>query len=166
MLLSRAGWMAIAAVTAVPVPQVQAQEHTLGVNARVLGASEVGVTWHVSPGLALRPALSFEWLKFDGAFGDQEVTEYGLGVDVLFQAAAADRLTPYVGFGATYGVVNGSIAGDGPTWRGRGLFGLRVRVMNRVAAFGEIGAQYRDVDEGSSSFVLATFPIGIIFYLK
>jgi opacity protein-like surface antigen len=154
----------------VPLTPALGQESApgkLGINLRVQNSPQIGFDLRVSSKVTLRPELSFRWQKTEGLFGDQELTQYAVGLDVLVRAASWDRVTSYYGIGASIGAVTGpsSLAGD--AWAARLLVGARIRVVERVAVFGEVGVAYADA-EGffGKQFELQTFPLGVTVYLK
>jgi hypothetical protein len=143
------------------------QRHTLGVNLRVFGTTQVGITWFLSPSLVLRPSVEADWQKFSTGQGTTlTATFVALDLDVLFPLRTEQRLTPYWGIGASLGGL-WSDARDATTWAGRALGGARLTVVDRVDLFGEIRVEYsHETAPGSQRVVLATSPLGIIVYLK
>ena len=152
----------------VPFTPIAAQEPgKLGINLRVQNTPQLGLDWRVSSKVTLRPELSFSWQKTEGLFGDQELTQYGVGLDVLVRAATWDRVTSYWGIGGSVGAVTGpsSLAGD--AWAARLLLGARIKVVDRVSVFGEVGIEYSDAESFfGKQFELQTFPLGVTVYLK
>lgn len=145
------------------------QESTLGLNLRISGAPQVGVTWLRSSGFAIRPSLTASWRKIESPspFGpDVETSQVGVDLDFLLRAATWDRVTSYYGLGGS--VVRFSSDGsDTDIWRARALLGARVTLFQRVAIFGEVGVEYQDADAPFGQRVdLATFPLGIVVFLK
>jgi len=154
----------------VPLTSTHAQETelgTFGINLRVQNSPQIGVDWRVSSRVTLRPTVSFSWTKSDGAFGSEDVTQYALGLDVLARAATWDRVTSYYGIGASFGKVTGSPTITGDAWMARLLLGARIKVVDRVAVFGEVGINYSDSDGFfGKQFALQTFPLRVTVYLK
>ena len=152
----------------VPLTPITAQEPgKLGINLRVQNTPQLGLDWRVSSKVTLRPELSFSWQKTEGLFGDQELTQYAVGLDVLVRAATWDRVTSYWGIGGSVGAVTGpsSLAGD--AWAARLLLGARIKVVDRVSVFGEVGIEYSDAESFfGKQFELQTFPLGVTVYLK
>jgi hypothetical protein len=139
----------------------------LGINLRVESGPSIGIDWRVSPKMTLRPVLTFQWSKTETPFGTDERTQYGVGLDVLFRAASWDRVTSYYGIGAAFANISGAGTLAGNAWATKLLIGARVKVIERVALFGEIGVQYVDA-EGffGKQFSLETFPLGVTVFLK
>lgn len=147
---------------------VSAQDHKLGVNLRVLGTTQVGVTWLASPSFAVRPALSGSWQKTTSPLGGTaEVSQWAFDVDFLFGAAPRERVAVYYGVG---GSIGGAKSGTFPAttvWRARGLVGARVTALDRVELYGEVGVEYQDAGDFPGQWLnLATFPLGIVVFLK
>ena len=158
ILLATAGLLTAGALDA---------QEKLGVNLRLNRTQQVGVTWHRSPGFAIRPALTAGWSRTEAPFGpDVETTLLGLDLDFLFKAAAWGRVTSYYGLGAS--LIHISSDGDNAdAWLARALLGARVTLVERVALFGEVGVEYQGSDSLLGERVaLATFPIGVIVFLK
>jgi hypothetical protein len=144
------------------------QRHTFGVNLRVLGSPEVGITWSLSPSLVLRPSIEASWDKFRPGTGSASITttSVALDLDLLLPLRTEQRVTPYWGIGASLGRL-WSDAGDATTWAARTIAGARFAVVDRVDLFGEIHVEYtHDSPLGNQRIVLGTSPIGIIVYLK
>lgn len=143
------------------------EEGKLGINLRVTGTTQLGVTWQASPGLAIRPSILFDWIKTTTPFGSNETTIYGADVDLLFRGSSSSRLTTYYGLGAGLLYFNPGGQPVADAWLARLLLGARVRVVDRVAVFGELGLEYRAGDDQlGDEFSTATFPLGIVVFLK
>lgn len=139
----------------------------LGLNFQVFGAPEIGVTWLITPSVAIRPGLMFSWTKSSTPFGDNETSQYGVRTDVLLRLAESRGVTGYVAVGGTYNWMNES--GDDPSfWTVRSLLGMRVRLMDRVAVFGEAGFSYQRIEGviDARTFGTTTLPLGVIVFLK
>ncbi len=167
--MSRFAQSVLVAVTlATGAPELRAQQHTLGLNLSVLRTQQLGVTWLVSPSLAIRPSMIASWTKTRSPLGGEvETTQLGGELDFLFRAATWDRVTSYYGLGGLIAHVSSS-AGDGTLWGAELLLGARVRVLDRVTVFGEVGLGYQQ-DERSFGIRRATFetlPLGVVVFLK
>lgn len=152
----------------IPLTPVAAQDTgKLGINLRVQDTPQIGLDWRVSSKVTLRPAFGFSWVKNQGLFGDQELTQYAVGIDVLVDGARWDRVTSYLGLGGGIAAVNGPTTFDGDGWTAKLLMGARIRVFDRVAVFGEVGVNYSDSDGVfGKQLELATFPLGVTVFLK
>jgi hypothetical protein len=160
--------MLICACLLLPATALLAQnEGKFGINLRVTGTTQLGVTWRVSPGLALRPAIAFDWIKTTTPFGDNETSIYGADLDLLFSGPTRDRVTTYYGVGGGVLYFNPGSEPVATAWLARALLGARVRIVERVALFGEVGLEYRAGDNPiGDEFSTATFPLGIVVFLK
>jgi hypothetical protein len=146
-----------------------AQQRTLGLNFRVTGTTQVGVTWFASPSVALRPSIEAQWIKTTSPspfVGDNETLQWSLNLEALFGASGPERLNVYTGLGASIGGINPGPAPSSTVWGAWGLLGVSFRVVDRVAVFGEIGLTYEDAKDVVQRFGLGTFPLGIVVYLK
>ena len=154
--------MVLAIGFSLSVTPLQGQQGKLGLNLRINRENQVGVTWFVSPSFAIRPSLTATWSKF----GASRTTEVGVDLDFLFRAATWDRITSYYGLGGS--VTHGSLSGSGITlWQARVLFGVRAKVLEWVSLFGEVGVEYQGADlPGNQRVTLATFPLGVVVFLK
>src|SRR5688572_8742217 len=135
-----------------------AQKNTLGINFRVSGATDVGFTWYLSPKVAIRPSLSGSSSTIVSPLGggDTKVTQVAITTDFLVNASTAERITTYLGFGATISSVNSDDLTDRTRWGVRTLFGARVHVIDRVALFGEASLTYSHSDDGETFVGLST----------
>jgi hypothetical protein len=150
------------------MPIAAQQRHTLGLNLRVIGSTEVGITWSLSPSLVLRPSIEANWDKFRSRTGSTFITTtfVALNLDLLLPLRTEQRVTPYWGIGASLGRF-WSDAGDATTWAARTIAGVRFAVVDRVDLFGELHIEYtHDSPLGNQRLAIGTSPIGIIVYLK
>jgi len=149
------------------------QDHTLGLNFRASSMSQLGVTWAVGGGVALRPSVSVSWDKaatgYDpllGTYVDVTTTQAGLDLDLLFPLATVSRIATYLGAGGTVG--ERWQDGTGAfSWGGGTFFGVRVAVFDRLALFGELGADYLHPggDRGGDRLFVTTAPLAVLIYL-
>lgn len=137
-----------------------------GINFSFMGQGSVGVSWRVSPSVTLRPFGAFLWNKRSGPLGSSEGTQWSVGLDVLFRTASWDRVRTYVGVGTAFSNLSGIPSASGSQWAGRFLLGTQFKVVDRVALFGDIGAEYIDSDTFGKTVTLRTNPIGVIVFLK
>lgn len=166
MSVSRSVLLATALLSCATTLSAQ-EEGKLGINLRVTGTTQLGVTWQASPGVVIRPSIVFDWIKTTSPFGNDETTIYGADVDVLFRGSSTGRVTTYYGLGGGLIYINTGSQPLTEAWLARLLLGARVRVVDRVAVFGELGLEYRSADGLlGDEFSTATFPIGIVVFLK
>ncbi|MGD9904259.1 MAG: hypothetical protein AB7U83_12405 [Vicinamibacterales bacterium] len=168
MRRSVAGAVGVAVVAAgavlTPVPATAQQGGRVGVTMGYPAA--IGVVWHVSDGLALRPDVSVNWTTtestntltvFPGTTPvvstsrvDSQSTSVGLSVLVTLHRA--DRVRVYLAPRGAWvrstveldGGLAGALGVDTTTdgWLGVGALGAQVAVHERFAVFGEAGIQY------------------------
>jgi hypothetical protein len=161
--------MLLVTILILPAPRLQGQENTLGLNLRVNVSPQVGVTWLPTPSFAIRPSLTASWIKTTSPIGGgtTRTTQLGADLDFLFRAGTWGHVTSYFGVGGS--VLRFSFDGgpEGTIVIARALFGTRVTLVDRVALFGEVGLEYQDADPiGSQRIGLATFPLGVVVFLR
>jgi hypothetical protein len=148
------------------------QDHTLGLNFRASSTSQLGVTWAMGGGFALRPSVSVSWDKsrtrYDPYLGyvDRTTTQVGLDLDLLFTLAAASRVATYLGTGGSVG--ERWLDGTGAfSWGAGTFFGVRLAVFDRLALFGELGVEYAHTggDLGGNRVFVNTAPFAVLIYL-
>lgn len=171
-----------------PVLLAAQDRHSVGLNLGIVGSQQVGITYHVSSSLTLRPAVFFDWSKRQVQIGaplpggggavpeDITSTALGLDLDVLFPGASSDGWTSYFGLGADVSRVwfssNLINQGDIAAWGLSGIFGARVTLINRLAGYGEIALRYANEGGGGGSLSdrqrlsLGTSAVGLLFYLN
>jgi hypothetical protein len=106
----------------------------------------VGVLWHVSDKMALRPEFSFAHTSTDSNLPfatDTSSTAVGVGLSALFYLSDRDNLRPYVAPRWSYahsepGALGSSL--DANTIEG--LVGAQYAVGKRFSVFGETGLSY------------------------
>ncbi len=155
--------------------QLTAQESgSFGVNLGIRSTAQLGLTYHVSSAVTLRPEVSFGWWRHElspGTPGPTSATrtEIGGGFDLLFPVAKAEGITPYFGIGSRLSHIwydRDSSNESSNRWVLRGLFGVRVKLLERIAAYGEMFAHYGDDsgDYARSWFTIGTSSLGVIVY--
>ena len=148
----------------------------LGLNLSVAGTAQVGVTWQLTNSFAVRPAVSIIWrrLRTPGDVNPPTTTDYGAHLDLLVTVARSGPVSTYLGAGGSY-IFNRRPAVFGSTEKGHavaasGLFGARVRVMERVHLYGELALAYlaqRDADgAGADQVLLRTSPLAVLIFLR
>jgi hypothetical protein len=178
-----------------PLSAAAGDEGRFGLVARAQSTSSIGVQWHVSENVALRPALLFRYrsnttLQIVPQGGDTisfetSQTTLGAGLDMLFSLPWRGDLVPYLVGGVSYSSLSQDYpltdAGTIHFERGRvgqfgaqALFGLRYAVSRRFSVFGEAGFSFSDGEEfgldgnklHNRSLGTTTAGVGAIFYLK
>lgn len=164
----------IAAIAALVASSLRAQEPSrLGLNLSVAAVQQAGVTYRVSRGFELRPAVIFGWERRFGpdAASSQSFATYGLALDALFGAAGRDAVRPYVGVGVTYLFLRSSNPSvTGHQVGGTAFLGVRARIVPRVHVYGEVGVNYQatrtPLTQWSDQVSLRTTPLGLLVYLR
>jgi hypothetical protein len=146
----------------------------------------VGVVWHVSDSVAVRPEIAFSTSSTDTDFGADTTTVSG-GASGLFYVATWDRVRAYVSPRFSYarstsdstGTIG--IASKNSTYTVVGSFGAQYTPHKRFAVFGETGLGYSRSKASTTTLVvpivlpattstLTSFGtrsgVGVIFYFK
>ena len=121
--------------------------------------ASVGIIWHVSDTVAIRPELSFSSSSSE-ASGAGSVTTVesdgwtlGTGISALFYVHDYDRLRTYFSPRFTYnkikttnsstnGIFDSSSTGRASTYGIAGNFGAEGKIADKFSAFGEVGFGY------------------------
>lgn len=166
----------VAALLTLPlVPHLQAQEpHRLGLNLSVVGSQRLGVTYHLSDAVTVRPAVGLDWFRSEAGaplLTTRTSYQYGLMLDLLFPLAGDPAVTPYVGTGGELWFQGGLFAtgSTAHTVTGAALFGLRVQLVTRLHVYGEVSLRYgatRGGGQHTDRLNLFTAPLGVLIYLK
>jgi hypothetical protein len=167
------------AVVLLSGPPLRAQEvGHIGVTLAYPAA--IGVIWHATDQLAIRPDFSFVDTSSD-ALGSGTTVNFGVSGLWYFQRWDNLRayITPRFGYSRFSTSVSTTVLTSAPTtnaYSGAGSFGLQYRLHERFSVFGETGLQYShmsttstDVATGTSdSFSARTWStragVGMIFY--
>lgn len=136
----------VAGLTAMPASAQEPGDVGLTVSA----PSAIGVIWHVTPRVAVRPDLSFSFSESDAEIGsDLSSHSFSLGGSVLFYTGRWDNLQTYVSPRLSYSWASSSFEGGGTTfdsttdgWSLAGTFGAQYLLGTRFAVFGEAGLAY------------------------
>jgi hypothetical protein len=108
----------------------------------------VGVIWHATDGLAIRPDFTFSQSASGGASLTASNASAGFGVSALFYVRKWDNLRAYLSprFGYQWSSFN--YPGSSPaslstnTYSGSGSFGAEYLLHRRFAVFAETGLNY------------------------
>ena len=110
--------------------------------------ASVGVLWHVSDRVAIRPECSFSWTDGSSAgiiASSTQFWSFGTGVSALFYAPAHDNLRTYVSPRFTYTRSQGdsdTSASTTTAYSFAGMFGAQYALGRRFGIFGEVGVGY------------------------
>jgi opacity protein-like surface antigen len=147
---SRRRWLLVALLL---VPSVAAAQERGDVGV-FMGYPSLGLVWHVSERVAIRPEISFSSTSTEvdssGGTGTSHNWNVKVGVSALLYLDDADRLRTYVAPQVTYTRTNGetssvlsSIVGN--SYGLAGLFGAQYSLNDRFSMFGEVGLGYTHV---------------------
>jgi hypothetical protein len=147
--------------------------------------ASVGLIWHATDRIAVRPELSFERRDTDDVGAASASTNtwlLGLGVSGLFYLRDWDQLHAYVSPRYSYhraststvlsGISNQEIELRTTTHTFAGYFGAQYELGDHFGVFGEVGFAYSTASGSSSTFSAAadtssygtTSGVGVIFY--
>lgn len=157
----RAFWnVAVAAcVTMVGAARADAQER--GQAGITMGyPASIGVLWHVSDRVAIRPEFSFSLTDSSSASivdAGSQFWALGTGVSALFYATAHDNLRTYVSPRFSYTRTNGDsniTKSTTTSYSFAGMFGAQYSLGRRFGVFGEVGFGYARQTGSTTSNVL------------
>jgi hypothetical protein len=149
--LSQAGMCEGGSTEALPgVISTQAETASAGVGVTISAPSAVGLIWHATPRMAIRPDLSFSFSESDADVGtDINSSSFTLGASVLFYTGRWDNLQTYVAPRLSYSWASSAIDGAGASldssqdgWSLAGTFGPQYLLGTRFAVFAEAGLAY------------------------
>jgi len=170
-----------------PSPAVAQEKGKAGVTMGFPGS--VGLLWHVTEDIAVRPEFSFAWSSSEAGTGASDGSTVSTGASVLFYLRKWDDLATYVSpryaFGRTTSTSDSDFAGESErTSRSHlisGSFGAQYWLGQRFSAFGEVGLAYTrgtsetDIDlppglppslltDVTSSSFATRSAVGVVFY--
>ena len=127
--------------------------------------ASIGVLWHVSPRVAIRPEFSFTTTsnEFTSALGTvtaSDVSAIGVGASGIVYLTDVNKLRTYLSPRFTYarttssteanGVSFGS-EGSGRSYSAGAAFGAQYALGERFGVFGEVGIGYADQKSSSDT---------------
>jgi outer membrane protein W len=118
----------------------------------------IGVIWHASPAVAVRPDFTFSTSHSEGSSVETDSWSIGAGVSALFYVGSSDRVRPYVSPRVSY--TRGSSEANAGTfessnrgWGFSGSFGAEYTPASKFGVFGEVGVGFtRSTAESNVSF--------------
>ena len=137
--------------------------------------ASIGVIFHATDKVAIRPELSFAKNTIDGVRLNSENWNIGTGVSALFYLASHEHVHTYVSPRFTYTRSSTNIGGSDTTstaWGALGSFGAQYSPTPKFSVFGEVGIGYtRQRSESGltglqikGNSVGSRTGVGIIFY--
>ena len=146
--------------------------------------SGIGLLWHVTENIAIRPELTLSWSSSESDFGDSDGFGIGTGISALFYLKRSDNLATY--FTPRYSFVHSSTErrfepalpvidpeteSTSSSHSFSGSFGAQYFLGSRFSIFGEVGLNYvhtsADSDFGSdptSSAFGTRSQVGVVLY--
>jgi hypothetical protein len=171
------------ALLALPAESSAQQEGKVGVTMGFPGS--IGLLWHATKTIAVRPELSFAWSSSESGTNESDTQSFTTGLSALFYLRKWDDLATYVSpryaFARSTSTSDTSFAGDRETVSHShllsGSFGAQYWLGQRFSAFGEIGLSYQhgrvETDpvagfilgsESSSNAFSTRSGVGVVFY--
>jgi hypothetical protein len=176
--------MAVAAfaLCALPSEALAQEKGKIGVTMGYPAA--IGVLWHVTENVAIRPEFDFSWSSSESEFSESDSLGFASGVSALIYTSRGDNLATY--FSPRYSFVRSSAnrTFEGAqfiepeietTTRGHaftGSMGAQYFLGSRFSVFGELGLSYTrttqtndrdDSEPRTSTFGLGS-SVGIVLY--
>jgi hypothetical protein len=114
----------------------------------IAAPSSIGLIWHLSPALAIRPDLSFGFSGSDDEGSGIEISSHSftLAGSVLFYTGRWEKLQTYVSPRLSYSwagsSIEGGVASSQDGWGVAGSFGAQYGLGDRFAVFAEAGIGY------------------------
>lgn len=177
-------WFLTVAVLLVPAAAAAQEEGKVGIT---MGFPEhVGLVWHATEKLAVRPEFAFSTSSSDSEFAESSADSFSAGVSALYYFDRRDRLATYVSPRYAFKRSSTTIDGEGPfggeeqesssrTHLFSGSFGAQYWLNERFSVFGELGLAYQHGSAGdddddlpgeeSTANAFGTrSAVGIVFY--
>jgi hypothetical protein len=158
--MTRAILVALAILVA-PVAAAAQQSGDIGVTTGY--PSAIGLLWHASDRIAIRPDLTFSWQSSEDADDRAELedsrTSLGFGISGLFYTSDSDNLRTYLSPRFSYTRSRADIEfsdtqtaeTDADSYQISGSFGAQYTLGTRFSIFGEAGIAYSWFDATSIS---------------
>jgi len=161
--MSRASWILALALAVPSIASAQSAPSTKD-------AGDVGITmgypvgigllWHVTDDIAVRPEFTFGWTTSESDFAgdalDRSITSISFGASGLFYLTRDEALRTYVSPRVVWSHQssdNSSLDSDGLAVSG--AFGAQYQLSGRFGVFGEIGVQYSHSSSDSTLSILS-----------
>ena len=144
--------------------------------------ASVGLLWHATENVAVRPEVSFAWHSSEFGVSETDSQSFTTGVSAIFYMKRWDNLASYLSprysFGRSSLEARGLIGereSSSSTHLFSGSFGAQYWLGERFSAFGELGLGYQrgssetdvdlpiDTDNSSTTFGTRS-SVGIVFY--
>jgi hypothetical protein len=166
-------------VTLIPSGVSAQEEGKVGIT---MGFPEsVGLVWHATETIAVRPEFSFSVTSSETEFAETSSGSFSTGLSMLFYLDQSDRFATYLS--PRYAFHRSSATRESPLGAEdestlhshlfSGSFGAQYWFGERFSVFGELGVAYEhasagddddDFDEGTSHHIGSRSAIGVVFY--
>lgn len=141
-----AQWL-LCVLTFIAVPAVGSAQEVGRVGITMGYPESIGVMWHVTDKMAIRPEFSFAHATSTTTLPGLPATSssstgVAIGASALFYMNERDHLRPYFAPRWTYGYSDSDIGTTTTTNTVSGLFGAQYALGSHFAVFGETGLSY------------------------
>jgi hypothetical protein len=146
--------------------------------------SSVGILWHATENIAIRPEFSFAWSSSESEFGDSDGFGFGTGISAIVYTSRSDNLATYFSPRYSFTRTTNERRFEGEqfiepliesTTRSHtfsGSFGAQYFLGSRFSVFGELGLAYSrtsskadvSTDEPTASNFGTRSGVGVVFY--
>ena len=152
-------FLGLAVLTACLAPALASAQEAGKVGVTMGFPASVGVIWHASEKIAVRPDFSFTHSSTETGSGEGDTDSVGLGVSVLFYTKKWDNAAMY--FAPRFQWAHGSSesqsdsgfenSSSGDSYTYSGSVGAQGWVGSRFSVYGEVGLSYNTSSSESSS---------------
>jgi hypothetical protein len=178
------------------LPAGAAEKGAIGIDVEAGVRRLIGVTWHPSTRLALRPGVFFQNAQAENTptlldpsveapVYETEDTIFGGRLELDYLLRERRRVTPYVGVTASYSHLNTPYpvndnsnvifrTGNLDGWSAGALFGAQYALSEAFQVYGHVGLSYSATERftlngrrlKSHTWTTSTSAIGLVFYLN
>jgi hypothetical protein len=136
--------LAAFAVAALATPALASAQDAGALGVTMGYPGSIGLFWHVSETVAVRPEFSFSRQSVDSTPNNDGSSTWTVatGASALFYLAKKDNLRPYVAPRLAYAHGSGGEQVSSNGWSVAGLVGAQYDLGPRFAVFGETGLSY------------------------
>ena len=149
-----------AVMAACLVPTLASAQEAGKVGVTMSFPASVGIIWHASEKIAVRPDFSFAHSSTDTSIGETSSDSVGLGLSVLFYTKKWDNAAMYVAPRFLWSHASGESRADvgdfesdssADAFAYSGSVGAQGWIGSRFSVFGEVGLSYTSTSSDSSS---------------
>jgi opacity protein-like surface antigen len=140
----------LGAVLLYAIPAAAQESGQVGLSVGFPGS--IGIIWHASDAIAIRPDFSFSHSHSEGSTSDITTNSVGFGVSALFYTgkvrdSVRTYLAPRFGYARTITKVGGPVTNPEThqnSYQYSGSFGVQYTPTRRFSVYGEAGIVYTD----------------------